>query len=351
MNSDRLSLSSSALAGRVKKYDTYVHRQSRSARQMDFKPHTGQQARPPIIRKQPISNAMTPNSQHVEKFPQSLLVKKLNPKVTSRKSGASSIALQSVALSKETTDENGVIQRQFSDENVVNYTPVKSKTSKLQKSLYVLGVFVFVFSAFTSVQTLFTNKQAQDQIATLGVRTDEQGVSEGTGNEPSESEVSNAAIAAYQVRNPEDPRYLRVPALGIFARIKNLGIDSSGAVDAPWNINDAGWYNGSARPGNAIGSSLILGHVSGWTASGVFKNLKNLKTGTQFEIEKGSGEKVRYEVTRSENIPLDQVNMANILSSEEPNTHDLKLMTCSGKYNRVTETFEDRFIVYAKHIK
>jgi hypothetical protein len=153
------------------------------------------------------------------------------------------------------------------------------------------------------------------------------------------------------VKNPQDPRYIRIPEINVFARIKNLGIDSSGAVDAPHNIYDAGWYNGSARPGSKVGSSLILGHVSGWTAPGVFKKASNLKPGMQFEIEKGSGEKIKYEVNRTETIPVEQVDMSKVLSTETSGEHDLKLMTCGGKYDKNTKTFKDRVIVYAKIVK
>jgi LPXTG-site transpeptidase (sortase) family protein len=218
--------------------------------------------------------------------------------------------------------------------------------------MYGFGVIVLLFSAFVSVQSFINNKQAKEQIATLGenISKDEQGVSEGTGDEPSEDEISESAIYAFQVTNPQDPRYIRIPELGILARVKNLGTTPEGAVDAPKNIYDAGWYNGSARPGNSVGSSLILAHVSGWTSAGLFKNINKLVDGSEFEVEKGNGEIIKYSVTKKEQIPVDQVNMSKVLSTETAGQHDIKLMTCSGKYNKSTKTFDDRYIVYAKQI-
>ena len=211
---------------------------------------------------------------------------------------------------------------------------------------------MLVFSAFVSVQSFINNKQAKELVATLGENStnDEQGVSEGTGDEPSEDVISESAIFAFKPPNPEDPRYIRIPEIGVLARVKNMGVTAGGAVDAPKNIFDAGWYNGSARPGNSVGSSLILAHVSGWTGPGIFKNLSKLVEGSKFEIEKGNGEKIQYSVTRKEQLPVDQVNMSSILSTETAGQHDIKLMTCSGKYNKDTKTFEDRYIVYAKQI-
>jgi hypothetical protein len=232
------------------------------------------------------------------------------------------------------------------------YAVAKQKKTTFQKMLYGFASLVVVFSGFVSIQSFIVNNNAQEQIATLGENTarDEQGVSEGTGNEPSEEPIPEAVVRNYQVPSPEDPRFLRIPSLGIFSRIKNLGVTPEGAVDAPRNIYDTGWYNGSVRPGSKAGSSLILGHVSGWTSPGVFKKINQLPVGGEFEIEKGTGEVVRYSVTRSEKIPVDQVDMGKILSTEVAGQHDLKLMTCSGRYNSGTETYEDRFIVYAKKI-
>jgi sortase (surface protein transpeptidase) len=180
--------------------------------------------------------------------------------------------------------------------------------------------------------------------------TDENGVLEGTGDEPSEAPVPTQSILSYTV-SPDMPRYIRIPSIGVFSRVKQLGITREGAVDAPANINDAGWFNGSAKPGSAIGSSLIVAHVSGWTAPGAFKKINQLKPGMRFEIEKGDGEKLVYEVVRGESIPVDQVNMESILNPVEGEQHDLKLMTCSGRFNRQTDHYEERYVIFAKILR
>ena len=212
---------------------------------------------------------------------------------------------------------------------------------------------MFLFALTVSLQSVLTNRQAKEQLGVLGAQTqtpDEYGVQEGNGDEPAESEVPKAALAAYKV-SPELPRYIRIPALNVFARIKHTGVTKDGAIDAPANINDASWYNQSAKPGSEEGTSLLLGHVSGWTASGVFKKINQMKPGMRFEIEKGSGEKITYEVTRGESVPLDNVNMGVVLTPEERGEHDLKLMTCSGRFNRESDHYEERYIVYAKIVR
>lgn len=261
----------------------------------------------------------------------------------------SAIALRTVRSTQITHEE--LIAEQFSDYSYPT-SPPRNSLLKRQKLFYIVGSFVFLFAILVSVQSLLTNVTAKNKLAVLGSQTvtDEYGVPEGTGTDPAESPVTDEHLNAYTVA-PELPRYIRIPSINVFARVKHTSVDKQGAVDAPGNIHDASWYNESAKPGNANGSSLLLGHVSGWTAPGVFKNLDKLLAGDTIEIEKGSGERVLYEVTYTESVPVSSLDMTKVLSSDVAGTHDLKLMTCSGKFNREKEAYEDRFIVHTKIIR
>jgi len=260
------------------------------------------------------------------------------------------LALQAVGNTQ--THKGSIISSQFT--GVIDHKPSRTK---MHMAMYIVAAIVFLFSSAVSVQTFVINGQNKQQIEevlgenSVNTTLDEQGVVEGTGNQPAEKTVPASAIDNYRIANPEEPRALRIPSLGVYARIKSLGETPEGAVAAPRNLNDVGWYDGSARPGNSRGSSLLLGHVSGWTADGVFKHIDKLDAGTIFEVEKGNGTKVKYQVTKSKSIPVDSLDMGKILTPEVSGEHDLKLMTCSGKYNRDTKLYEERFVVYAKIIR
>lgn len=342
MNSARPMLNASILADRVRKYDTYsppAH-SNRPIAPMVAKPKPVQQR----ILPQPVqtSRIAAVNSTSQSVFKERAIVQKSHESPTER------VLLSAVSHAVASHDD--VLAEQFSTMPLT--APVR-RTTLFQRLFYGVGVAVFIFASFASAQTFFVNNEAKEQLQVLGEQTqkpDEYGVVEGTGSEPAEAEVSQSAVASYKV-NPELPRYIRIPELNVFARIKHTGIDKSGAVDAPANVNDVSWFNQSAKPGNANGSSLLLGHVSGWSAPGVFKKINQLKPGMRFEIEKGSGEKLTYEVVRGESIPLEQVNMSSILASEVPGEHDLKLMTCSGRYNKEKDHYEERYVVYAKILR
>ncbi len=101
--------------------------------------------------------------------------------------------------------------------------------------MYFAGTAIFLLAMTASVLTFITNKQTKDTVATLGARTDDQGISQGTGNNPSEEPVSNDAFLAYRPANPAYPRYIRIPSLNLVSRVKVLGLDNDGAIDAPSN--------------------------------------------------------------------------------------------------------------------
>ncbi len=221
----------------------------------------------------------------------------------------------------------------------------------MSKFLYGFATVAFLFAVYVSIQTYRTNIAVHQQVGAAENQT--LGASESapqeSGDNPSERIVSDGDLLSYQV-SPEMPRYLRIPSIDVLARVKHTGRTADGAVDAPNNINDVSWYNEGALPGSDSGASLILGHVQGWTAPGVFKNINKLSVGSIFYVEKGSGETLKYTVTRTEEVPLEELEMGKILSEEVKGEHDLKLMTYSGRYNSTTETYESRFIVYAKII-
>ncbi len=226
----------------------------------------------------------------------------------------------------------------------------KRKGSWLSRAYYGFGAAVFVLALGVSIQTLLLNRSAQEVLGeTTSSAGDNSESSVVNGSNPSEAQPSQNDISSYQVP-PEKPRYIRISSLNVFARVAETGVTSENAVDAPHNIYDSSWYNASALPGSSAGTSLILGHVSGWTAPGVFKNLKNIEKGAVIKIEKGNGEELEYRVASVEEIDVDKVDMNEVLRPSGNLKRDLKIMTCGGEFDSETREFQTRIIVSAKQI-
>ncbi len=211
-------------------------------------------------------------------------------------------------------------------------------------SLVGLAGLVFMIGLVVSFQAWQTNNNAAAQVSALSKRTDKSGDNPA----PSTTKPSGAAFNNYAVA-PDLARYIKIPKLGVSARVLQTGVNSSGALGTPNNVFDAAWYTGSARPGQA-GATLIDGHVSGWTTHGVFYNVLKLTAGDTLQIVKGDGTIVNYQVVKTQLYPADNVDMRAAITPVTAGKSGLNLITCAGQVKKGTSQFSQRVIVFAEQI-
>lgn len=162
---------------------------------------------------------------------------------------------------------------------------------------------------------------------------------------PSSIKPSSSKIASYSVP-PNNPRYIAIPAIGVpNTDVLRLGLMSNGAIATPNNIFETGWYDGSSLPGHP-GAMFIYGHVSSWTADGIFYNLKKLVPGDNINITTGNNTVYVYKVVESKVYPYNNVPMNNVLSPVNSRIPGLNLMTCTGQVIKGTSEFNQRLVVY-----
>ena len=167
---------------------------------------------------------------------------------------------------------------------------------------------------------------------------------------PSSNKPSSATIASYSVP-PNNPKYITIPAINISnTEVLNLGIMKDGIIATPDNIYETGWYNRSSLPGQQ-GAMFIYGHVSSWTADGIFYNLKKLVVGDSITIITGNNKSYIYKVVASKVYPYNNVPMNQVLSPHNPKIPALNLMTCTGQVIKGTSEFNQRLVVYANLIQ
>lgn len=164
---------------------------------------------------------------------------------------------------------------------------------------------------------------------------------------PSSTKLSSKTVASFSVP-PTDPKYISIPAIGIGnVPVLKLGLLSGGAIATPHNIYEAGWYDGSSQPGQ-IGAMFIYGHVSSWTANGVFYNLKKLVPQDTVVITRGDNTTYVYSVVTSRVYPYNAVDMNQVLSPINASVSGLNLMTCTGQVISGTSEFSERLVVFTR---
>jgi len=162
---------------------------------------------------------------------------------------------------------------------------------------------------------------------------------------PSSIKPPIQATVSYSVP-PLDPKYIAIPSINIAnTDVLKLGLMSNKAIAVPDNIFQTGWYDGSSLPGQK-GAMFIYGHVSSWTADGIFYNLKKLIPGDKVIITAGNNTVYEYNVIAIKVYPYNNVNMQQVLSPINPSVPGLNLMTCTGSVMPGTSLFNERLVVF-----
>jgi Sortase domain len=145
------------------------------------------------------------------------------------------------------------------------------------------------------------------------------------------------------------PVSLSIPALALTTTFGSpLGVLPSGEVAVPKDPDVIGWYEHGPTPGE-IGPAVVLGHVDSYLGPAVFFSLGQLKPGDLIEITRADGTIAQFQVshlTRYEQseFPTEAV-YGNIPYA------GLRLITCSGVYERGKERYTHNLVVYARLVE
>lgn len=239
---------------------------------------------------------------------------------------------------KPRLERSEVLQR-----NITTVPTVVKKKPRIafgQKLLMAMASMVFIAGMAVAALGFKTNKHVEAQAAAVTQKAEEEAISE---DKPTESQVRS-----YQV-DPSLPRVVRISKLGVYARIQRQGVDKTGALKAPGNVHNAGWYENSSKPGEG-GAMLLDGHVAGPTQRGVFYNIKNLKAGDAIEVERGDGQKFTYKVVKSVVSDVKNTDMTAALLPVSEGKAGLNLMTCTGPYDSKSGEYTQRITVFAEQV-
>ena len=218
-------------------------------------------------------------------------------------------------------------------------------------SFAAMMVITLAGTGYVGYDTWQTNNNAKSQLgesasAASAADTSPQAHQKAEGRDetpPPNHSLSNYAVAASL------PRALYIDKLHVAARILPMSVNPDGSVQAPLNIYDSGWYNGSMQPGQ-IGAMFIDGHASGPTRQGLFGNLYKLVVGDKLQVEKGDGSRLTYKVIHTDLVSKDKVDMKSMLLPYGNTLRGLNLITCAGTWIDKSQTLSQRVLVYTEQV-
>ncbi|MGH2532035.1 MAG: sortase [Thermomicrobiales bacterium] len=147
-----------------------------------------------------------------------------------------------------------------------------------------------------------------------------------------------------EARGPFDPVAVRIPAIGIEAKIEQVPI-VAGVMEVPQDAWNVGWYPTISTPGEFT-NVVVAGHRDWWSIGPVvFYNLERLNRGDKVYLLGADGAGFTYRVVDRWMIDGD-THAGEIVS--DTGTETLTLITCGGAFSG--GEYENRVIVRAERI-
>jgi hypothetical protein len=142
------------------------------------------------------------------------------------------------------------------------------------------------------------------------------------------------------------PVRIVIASLSIDAPVLAEGVDPSGAMAIPQNVQETGWYRWGPAPGSAAGSIVVVGHVdSASQGVGAFFALDRIADSAVITLVTADHRVWRYRVVAREEIAKPLLPSAAVFGRTGPVR--LTLATCGGAFDPHTKSYKDNIIVTA----
>jgi hypothetical protein len=144
------------------------------------------------------------------------------------------------------------------------------------------------------------------------------------------------------------PARLRIPAIGVTARVNPVSVDpATNDFAVPPSVDEVGWYRYGPGLSATAGSMVIAGHVDAANqGKGAFFKLRDLDPGDPIEVDGPDGKVVRFtvvarEIYQKKAFPLDKYFARD-------GALRLTLITCGGPFDKATGHYRDNVVITAQ---
>lgn len=213
---------------------------------------------------------------------------------------------------------------------------------RVRKHRLKLGVLLIVALALVGYGAYGFWQRYQATSSQPAVKVDE--VVTHSTDKPAETIVKDCEDFKTAANNPKK---ITIPSVGVDGCIQRVGIDQNKAIAVPTNVNVAGWYVNSPVPGEK-GVSIIDGHVQGRYSSAIFGKIKDLKAGDTINIMLGNGTDRSFEVVSVKSYSVEETNKQQFVQLEGVE-RQLTLITCGGRFDPKSQSYDQRVVVRAKY--
>lgn len=140
-----------------------------------------------------------------------------------------------------------------------------------------------------------------------------------------------------------EPKQLRIPSVNINSPVEPVEL-ANDKITIP-DSKLVGWYRYSPTPGEA-GPAIVVGHVDNLTGPAIFWRLRELKIGDVIEVDRADGLTAKFVVTQVTEFPQEDVPIQEVYGNLD--YAGLRLITCSGRFNRIKQSYSNNLVIFAK---
>jgi sortase (surface protein transpeptidase) len=146
-----------------------------------------------------------------------------------------------------------------------------------------------------------------------------------------------------------EPTKLSIPKLNLETDFEApLGLQPDNSIEVPDSYTQVGWYKFGPTPGE-VGPAVILGHVDSYEGPAVFFSLGQLEVGDDIYVTRADGSTAHFKVSEMErNL---QAAFPTVKVYGDINHAGLRLVTCSGSFDKGQQRYSHNLIVYAKLVE
>jgi hypothetical protein len=127
--------------------------------------------------------------------------------------------------------------------------------------------------------------------------------------------------------------------------IRPVGTAGSTGMELPDDPKQAGWWIGGSAPGDASGTTVLVGHLDSLTGGlGAFAALLDIPSGARLTVTDSAGAPHAYRVSSRQQLAKSDLPASLFTREGAPR---LVLVTCGGAFDQVTHHYADNVIVTA----
>ena len=157
--------------------------------------------------------------------------------------------------------------------------------------------------------------------------------------------VVDIPIRSWRRLPASPPVRVEIPAIRVASRLIRLGLDRDGSLEVPRDFQVAGWFVGGPQPGQ-LGPAVLAGHVDSRSGPAVFYRLRELRQGDLVTVIRADGLPVRFQVESVASYPKQA--LPSRLVYGPATTPSLRLITCTGTFDRSRRSYRDNLVVSAR---